>query len=102
MSPPPPASDLAPGRTRGLARSYAALVVLVTGLIVLGASVRAFEAGLACPDWPLCFGQIIPEMNLEVAFEFGHRVMAGGVSLLFAVPGLPHVAAPARSGATSC
>ncbi len=69
---------------RGLARAYGALVVLVTGLIVLGASVRAFEAGLACPDWPLCFGEVIPEMNLEVAFEFGHRVVAGGVSLLFA------------------
>jgi len=48
---------------------------------VVGALVRAHGAGLACPDWPLCFGQLIPEIDLKVGFEFGHRVMAGGVSL---------------------
>ena len=67
-----------------LARGYTALVAAVTGLIVLGASVRAFKAGLACPDWPLCFGQVVPEMNLKVAFEFTHRVLAGTITLVFA------------------
>jgi len=67
-----------------LALGFALLVALTSGLIVLGALVRAHGAGLACPDWPLCFGRLLPEMNFEVAFEFGHRAMAGGVSLIFA------------------
>ena len=67
----------------GLARAWAALAIAVTALIVLGASVRAFEAGLACPDWPLCFGEVVPEMNLEVAFELGHRALAGMITLVF-------------------
>ena len=66
-----------------LAKALFALVALVTGLIVLGALVRAHEAGLACPDWPLCFGEFIPEMDMKVAFEFSHRAVAGVVSLVF-------------------
>jgi heme A synthase len=66
-----------------LAWGFFALVATAFCLIVLGALVRAHEAGLACPDWPLCFGEFIPEMNLKVAFEWSHRVLAGGVSLAF-------------------
>jgi cytochrome c oxidase assembly protein subunit 15 len=69
---------------RRLASGFTALVAVTFGLIVLGALVRAHEAGLACPDWPLCFGQTIPAMNLEVAFEWSHRVLAGSVALAFA------------------
>lgn len=73
----------APSPARFLARGFAALVALTSGLIVLGALVRAHGAGLACPDWPLCFGALVPRMNLEVAFEWTHRLVAGGVALLF-------------------
>ncbi len=62
-----------------------ALVVATYGLVVLGSSVRAFEAGLACPDWPLCFGEAVPVFNLEIAFEVGHRYLAGFISLVFVV-----------------
>jgi cytochrome c oxidase assembly protein subunit 15 len=68
---------------RGLSRGFAALCALTTGLIVLGALVRAHGAGLACPDWPLCFGELVPRMNLEIGFEWTHRAVAGTVSLLF-------------------
>jgi cytochrome c oxidase assembly protein subunit 15 len=67
----------------GLAAGFGALVALCFGLIVLGALVRVHGAGLACPDWPLCFGRVLPEMNLEVAFEWTHRVVAGCVALCF-------------------
>jgi heme A synthase len=67
----------------GLGAAFLALVVPTFCLIVLGALVRAHEAGLACPDWPLCFGQVVPEFDLQVAFEWSHRVLAGGIALLF-------------------
>jgi cytochrome c oxidase assembly protein subunit 15 len=60
-----------------------ALAGVTYGLIVLGALVRAHGAGLACPDWPLCFGEVIPEFDFKVAFEWGHRVLAGSVGLVF-------------------
>lgn len=71
-----------------LSTGFLALVALTFGLIVLGALVRAHEAGLACPDWPLCFGEVIPELDVKVAFEWTHRVVAGGVSLIFAALGI--------------
>jgi heme A synthase len=73
-----------PQRTASrLAAGFAALVALAWSLIVLGALVRAHGAGLACPDWPLCFGEFVPSFDLRVGFEWSHRVLAGGVSLGF-------------------
>jgi cytochrome c oxidase assembly protein subunit 15 len=66
-----------------LARAYVALVALTAGQLVLGAMVRAHGAGLACPDWPLCFGALVPRFDLRVAFEYGHRVTGGIVTLVF-------------------
>ena len=70
-------------RVRRIARSISALVALTLGLIVLGALVRAHGAGLACPDWPRCFGVWVPVLDLRIGFEWAHRVMAGSISLLF-------------------
>jgi len=72
------------GRVARLAPGFAVIAVLTWGLIVLGALVRAHGAGLACPDWPLCFGEFVPTMDLRVAFEWSHRVVAGSISLGFA------------------
>lgn len=85
------ARELAPER---LAFGFGALLALTVCLIVLGALVRAHGAGLACPDWPLCFGTFVPEIDLHVAFEYSHRVMAASMSLLFA--GLAGLALHAR------
>lgn len=87
---------------RQLARGFAVAVAATTCLIVLGALVRAHEAGLACPDWPLCFGEVVPEFDLKIAFEWGHRTLAGSISLLFVglalatlrVPGLRSAMTP--------
>jgi cytochrome c oxidase assembly protein subunit 15 len=66
-----------------MARAYAVLALLTVGLMVLGALVRAHGAGLACPDWPLCFGEAIPRFDLKIAFEWSHRVVAGSIALVF-------------------
>lgn len=61
--------------------AYNYLVITVFFLIALGGSVRIMKAGLACPDWPLCFGDVIPDYHPQVYFEFIHRVLAGLVSV---------------------
>lgn len=61
------------------------IAVLSLSLIALGGFVRATGAGLACPDWPLCYGQIVPPLTYGVTQEFAHRVLASIVGLLTAV-----------------
>ena len=66
---------------RRAGQGVGALCVAAYALIVLGAIVRAQGAGLACPDWPLCFGRVVPDFDAKVALEWGHRALAGLVSL---------------------
>jgi len=62
---------------------YAILVAVCTLLLVLaGASVTSKEAGLSVPDWPLSYGQVIPDMTGGVLFETGHRMIATVVGTL--------------------
>lgn len=78
----------------------ATIVALV--VVVLGAWVRLSDAGLGCPDWPGCYGQIgapegstevqrantaFPERPVETAKawkEMIHRYVAGALGLLIA------------------
>jgi heme A synthase len=83
-APRPSLSRALESRQAWLGSGFLALVVPTTCLIVLGALVRAHEAGLACPDWPLCFGELVPEFDLQIAFEWSHRALAGAVALGFA------------------
>lgn len=76
-----PDSATEPATHSGLASGFATAAGLTFCLIVVGALVRAHDAGLACPDWPLCYGQVVPHFDLKIAFEWGHRVFAGAISL---------------------
>ena len=62
--------------------NHSVLAILV--LIVIGGATRVMEAGLACPDWPLCYGTFIPlkHMNLRVFLEWFHRLDAFLVGIL--------------------
>ncbi len=79
-------SSLSPVQWR-LAQLAAHIVVALIALVVVGGATRVMEAGLACPDWPLCFGSLLPgrQMNLQVFLEWFHRLDAFfvGMALLF-------------------
>ena len=77
----PTPEDASSSRALGLGFLLLAGVTYI--LVVLGALVRANGAGLACPDWPLCFGEVVPEFDVKIAFEWGHRALAGSVGLIF-------------------
>ena len=77
-----------------LARIGTLLALLV---VVIGAWVRLTDAGLGCPDWPGCYGQLVvtestreaaeafPERPLDVGKawrEMIHRYLATGLGLI--------------------
>jgi heme a synthase len=61
-----------------------AAVVLTFVVVVVGAYVRLSDAGLGCPDWPLCYGKPVPDaMEDHRAWkEMGHRYLAAALGLL--------------------
>lgn len=72
---------------RALRTTTGAALVLTFGLIVLGAWVRATGSGLSCPDWPTCYGHLVPwpadvpesagYTYFQVMLEWVHRLVAG-------------------------
>jgi heme A synthase len=78
--------DVAPGANRGVRRWAVAAAGLVFVQCVLGALVRHMEAGMACPDVPLCLGQVVPPLvNGQIIAHFAHRVLAVVAALFMIV-----------------
>lgn len=51
-------------------------------LLMWGAVVHNTQSSLACPDWPLCYDQVFPNMEGAILIEHGHRLLASFVGLL--------------------
>jgi cytochrome c oxidase assembly protein subunit 15 len=73
---------------RTLALTAVGLAFIV---VVAGAYVRLSDAGLGCPDWPLCYGQPVPsdiadgDALAKAWKEMGHRYLAGTLGALILV-----------------
>lgn len=72
--------DAAYGRT--LRRLALATPIATYILVVIGGIVRVTGSGLGCPDWPTCYGQVLPPPQIESIIEYSHRFTAGVVSLM--------------------
>jgi heme a synthase len=66
-----------------LLRYILAMAIATLFLMALGSATRVMNAGLSCPDWPLCYGEFVPiqEMNLLVFLEWSHRLVATAMGL---------------------
>ncbi len=53
-----------------------ASTALAVSIAVLGSWVRINGAGMTCPDWPLCHGELVPALHGGVVLEWTHRLIA--------------------------
>lgn len=78
-----PGTQRVPGLDDATVRRVATTTtVLIYAQILVGATMRHTNAGLAIPDFPLTFGRLVPDhWDPKIAIHFAHRVGAAIVTL---------------------
>ncbi|XID95797.1 heme A synthase [Paenibacillaceae bacterium WGS1546] len=83
---------------KALYRAVIALLVYCYGVVYLGAFIRHTASGGACEGWPLCNGQLVPELSGSVAIAFTHRIAA---LLLFIFIAILYISMRRTTGAST-
>lgn len=69
----------------GLRNVALASGLYVLAVVYLGAYVRHAGVGLACTDWPLCNGRVVPPLEGATGLVFAHRLAALGAVVVLGV-----------------
>lgn len=56
---------------------YYVLYLGTIALLLVGAQLQVLKTALVCPDWPLCYGEFLPQMMSPAFYESLHRFLAG-------------------------
>lgn len=81
---PPATLPQAQWQPKNFIRGFVWKIAIATWLLMaVGSATRVMNAGLACPDWPLCYGELVPtaQMNLQVFLEWFHRLDAAAIGV---------------------
>ena len=60
-------------------------IMFIYILMVFGNIVTTTGSGLACPDWPLCYGTVNPPKQISIWIEWTHRLLGATTGILILI-----------------